>query len=231
MLFTAERFFGFCFGWFGIYLMKTTTDEMLTFCIFKYPGGFFFWTVFLFFLAGYTALLLAGYPDLIILHAWRLGSLAPLYFMPVYGAFVSWRNSRRALVTAFREETDKPPEQIEMQEQEPIEPAVTFIGNLAIPNKTADEAASGVTRDPETGERTCPSGHKLASFEAKGGKCDGCKAKVSLGTEVKCCKRCNWYLCQSCFDRPLEAKTHPSARRAATEDTPAERCARHAGND
>mmetsp|Transcript_46520 Transcript_46520/g.99595 ORF Transcript_46520/g.99595 Transcript_46520/m.99595 type:complete len:231 (-) Transcript_46520:118-810(-) len=52
----------------------------------------------------------------------------------------------------------------------------------------------------------CPQGHLLQPWEAKSGRCDGCKRKVQRGESVMDCRCCNWYLCQDCHPQETAKK-------------------------
>jgi len=45
---------------------------------------------------------------------------------------------------------------------------------------------------------SCPAGHGLQSWIAQAGACDGCHCHVRTGDKVMDCRRCNWYLCETC---------------------------------
>jgi len=46
----------------------------------------------------------------------------------------------------------------------------------------------------------CPEGHTLQEWTARAGMCDGCRSRVLDGAKVLDCRRCNWYLCETCKD-------------------------------
>jgi len=48
------------------------------------------------------------------------------------------------------------------------------------------------------GIQRCPHGHELQKWASREGSCDCCRRHVKSGEHVMDCRRCNWYLCQSC---------------------------------
>ncbi|CAK0815757.1 unnamed protein product [Prorocentrum cordatum] len=48
--------------------------------------------------------------------------------------------------------------------------------------------------------KTCPLGHSLGVWEAEAGSCDGCRRVIRDGDLVMDCRRCNYYLCNECYN-------------------------------
>lgn len=59
-----------------------------------------------------------------------------------------------------------------------------------MPLSIAETMSSGIQR--------CPHGHELQKWAAREGSCNCCRRHIKPGEHVMDCRRCNWYLCQSC---------------------------------
>eukprot|EP00419_Tripos_fusus_P027565 CAMPEP_0172708646 /NCGR_PEP_ID=MMETSP1074-20121228/51709_1 /TAXON_ID=2916 /ORGANISM="Ceratium fusus, Strain PA161109" /LENGTH=275 /DNA_ID=CAMNT_0013531667 /DNA_START=61 /DNA_END=888 /DNA_ORIENTATION=+ len=56
----------------------------------------------------------------------------------------------------------------------------------------------------------CPGGHELQKWAGRGGSCSCCRRHVKFGEHVMDCRRCDWYLCQTCC--PPNAQQQPRSK-------------------